>query len=274
MTNEKSATKDPRIFGPGHYEKVGRQMLDQGLEVRVGDELIPYAYEIIVPENFPNYPYDYNHDCKVRMRFDQESFNLEARSFRIGVSNGGQWVFQNYLFTDEGIFVVHDRQVEKTYEYRDGEDRWQYQERLRPKVEQLQEKLEGGKEEKGVMFSLDGSTRFADWNTLTRVERGNLFEVVHPPTRDSSHTIVQFRTLRAEEIPHDGLMIASFGVLGAIVLGGITEKTNSRTLNYKIILRNGAIVQKNYTLGVCGNEYQSFGSINFSGDSSGCAIPR
>lgn len=285
MTNEEAATKEnPRIFGPGYYKEVGRQILDQGLEVRVGDELISYAYDIITKKNFPdfswnpwNYPKDQSDLDAALKVFDKEVLNEESRSFKAKYAgNNGHWMFQHYLFTEDGIFVVHDRQVSSEYKFKDLEKfgPCEGQQKLRFMVEQLQERVKGGKKEKGVVFSPDGSTRFAPWNTLTRIERGDhYFRVVHPPSRDNYYQVLERRTLRAEEIPNDGFVIASVGVLGAMVLAGIVERSPSKTFSYRTSLYHGAIAQDVYTLGVNGNEYHSFHSLSF-GELKGCATPK
>ncbi|MDP1695231.1 MAG: hypothetical protein Q8L34_06875 [Candidatus Woesearchaeota archaeon] len=277
MTNEESATKEnQRILGPGYYKEVGRKILDQGLEVYVGDELIPYADKVITPENFPEYPYDYNRDGKVRMKFNQEAFSKEARSFRSRYAeSGGQWVFQHNLFVrDKGIFVVHDREVDSFYEFKDSENRGQKNKRVNLHVEQLQERLKGGKEEKGVTFSPDSSVRFTPWDALTRVERHNYFMTWHPGGRDNYHTVSESRRLSAEEVVDDGFMIASFGVSGAEVLAQIVERTYSKSLEYWTVHSLGVVVHENYTLGVEGYEYGSFNRLSFNDGNRGYATAK
>ena len=270
MTNEESATKEnQRIFGPGFYKEVGRQILDQGLEVYVGDELIPYAARVITPENFPEYPYDKKERENIR-------FSKEARSFRSRFAeSGGQWVFQHNLFVREkGIFVVHDREVDAFYEFKDSENRWQKNKRVDLHVEQLQEKLKGGKEEKRVTFSPDRSVRFTPWDALTRVERHNYFMTWHPGGRDNYHTVSESRRLSAEEVVDDGFMIASFGVSGAEVLAQIVERTYSKSLEYWTVHSLGVVVHETYTLGVEGYEYGSFNRLSFKDGNIGYATTK
>jgi hypothetical protein len=169
------------VVGPGNYQSVGEKILQSGDRVPVGDEIAPLVREIYCGE----------------LKGEKEM--TDGRN--ILQKNRWLWVFNQNLWTPEGLFVVQDRNAE-------GLSR-------KLKVENLKQRLVGSSNHKGIEFSSDGEVRFAPKGSYTLGE------------------------ISADEFEQDGFVIAQYGIEGAKLLAEASSTLPNRPITYGLEIKEG-----------------------------------
>ena len=120
-------------FGPDNYRTVGKQILNEGLQVPTGDEIAPFMRELYLGANK-----------------DKEVIKNARDFFK---NRWFFWVFNRDLWTPEGFYSVPDRNAKGLSE------------RLR--VEDLKKRLVGGSKYRDIEFSSNRRVRFAPIGSYT-----------------------------------------------------------------------------------------------------------
>ena len=200
-------------IGPDIYRKTGSELLKRGVAPAVGDEvasLVHVAY------------------CNQRMHDEPECETIQNN-----IQDAGIWIFNRNLWTDSGVYVIHDRKAVGTSK--------------KLSMSQLEQMLKGGKEVQNVRFSKDGTIRFAPKGTY----------------RLGEHT--------SDSLALDGFMIAMFGVEEAKKMSEVSERFKYQPEVFGIEIKEGkksiqtvAALNSNWDLderrlGVVGDDHSGYG---------------
>lgn len=151
---------------PNNYTKVSQSILEKGLRLATGGETASLIYESY---------------CSPEI-----SESLEAKAIKEIMRSRWIWVANRNLWTPEGVYVADDEKgVGRTQAF---------------DINELEQKLVGSKEIKGVKFSKDGKLRFAPRNTYQSGEQS------------------------PEDFEKNGFIIASYGIEGAEKLAEVSKK--------------------------------------------------
>ena len=160
--------------GPNSYQEVGKQIIAAGLMVPVGDYTAPLVRDAY---------------CDASVNEEPEFVNI-----REVMRNRWLWVFNRNLWTDKGMFSMHDPKAIG---------------RSKPfNLRSLERKLKGGKEVKDIRFSEDGTVRFAPKGSYTLGE------------------------IDAERLAQDGVMIARYGIEGAKLMAEAASTLRNKPITY------------------------------------------
>ena len=201
--------------GPNSYQGAGEQILKTGFVVPTGDLIAPLVREAYCGE----------------LKGQPEFTDVRDR-----VQHSWLWVFNINLWTENGIFSLHDLKAVG---------------RSMPlSVKTLERKLEGGSDKNGVRFSEDGTLRFAP--------RGSY----------------GFGEMSSEALAKDGAMIADYGVEGAKLLAeaSATRKNKPKTYGSDIQECQAPQTRVSALLGDYDSQLR-FGGFYFGDDSVRCAFP-
>ncbi len=166
-------------IGPDSYRNVGKKILDSKLSVPTGD----YTASLL-------------HAAYCSNAKDVPEFKRIRDIIKDIIKDRWLWVFQNNLWSSQGVYVVHDLEAKGLSENLD--------------IAQLEKMLKGSKEVKGVRFSQDNRIRFAPKGSYSLGE--------HTP----------------ESLTKDGFIIASYGERGAEQLGEVASTFNGKPYVYCI----------------------------------------
>lgn len=167
--------------GPRNYRAVGKQILDARQQVPTGDYLASLLHSTYCDEKVTNEP--------------------EFQDVRKLMRTQWLWVFNRNLWTEDGVYIIQDEDAVG---------------RSQPLVEnELEEKINGGTEVRGVKFSRDRKIRFAPKEIYRLGE--------HTP----------------KSLAKDGFIIASFDEEGAEKLGEFSAKFRNQPFVYGIEIEEG-----------------------------------
>ena len=162
-------------FGPGDYQTVNRELLENGLEVPTEEYIISLIHTAY-------------YDSKVSE--EPEFKNIKDLIGHRFICNLWLWIFNQNLWTSEGVYVVQDLDATRINQTLD--------------VNELEEKLKNADKSKdGLRISQDGKVRFAPTGSY----------------RLGRHT--------SESLVKDGFVRASYGEQGAEKIGEVSTKIKS-----------------------------------------------
>ncbi len=125
--------------GPNLYWEVGEKILQRGLRVPTGDDIVPL----------------------LRGAYCDSHFKDAAAEYRsVLQSKGGVYVFNRNIWTSKGAYVIQDPEVDALQQLRGNSEEVQVWDLM-----QLIEQGSNGRN--GVRFSRDGKTRFAPKESYT-----------------------------------------------------------------------------------------------------------
>lgn len=172
--------------GPKGYCHVGAEILRKGQEVPHGD----YTALLLRAA--------YCSDARTRSEFK----NVR----KILGKWGGLWVFNRNLWTPNGVYVVQDLEAIGNFLTSLASEKRRRHQDLN--IRDLEKRLDGIEEIKGVRFSKDGRVRFAEIGTY----------------KFGDHT--------SKELARDGFIVASFGLKGAKRLAEFSSRVQKRAVVY------------------------------------------
>ena len=178
-------------FTGAPYQELGRMMLQAGLSLPTGKYTAPLVHAT------------FNDLAKYNGVLDQLFHQF-------------LYVFNRNLFVPEGMYSIDDLEAKGEKEF--------------PTPSQLERRLREGRELKGVLFSKDGTVRFAPKETYDKGERIRE-EVINDSSGKVVCTLVEYVP---ESIANDGQIIAQYGIEGAQMYEDIT-KLESNVINRVII---------------------------------------
>ncbi len=196
--------------GPNNYQLVGKQIITNGLSVPIGDETAPLIHQA------------YAGKLKDETELKEVRDIAQKRFF---------WAFNRNLWTQSGMFSTTDREAIGRSQALDE------------KV--LDQAIKGGLDRNGVLFSQDGTVRFAPKGSYTLGE------------------------MSAEQLAKDGAMIAQYGVEGAKLLAEASTTRKNKPITYGLNIEKGQSSETRVsTLG--GNDSRlRFGGYDWGGDGDG-----
>lgn len=121
-----------RAFGPQAYQAVGQEIIESGFRVPAGYKTAPLV-----------------HAAYCSPAKDEPEF----KNVRELVRNRWLWVFNQNIYTPEGMYSIHDEKAHGRSETF--------------KVKALEKMLKGGKEHNSIHFSKDGRVAFAPVGSYT-----------------------------------------------------------------------------------------------------------
>ena len=201
-------------FGPNYYQNVGKEILEHDLDLPTGDyttSLVHAAY------------------CDTEVLGESEFKNT-----RDLMRNGGLWVFNQNLWTSEGVYVVQDLDAKGRSQDLD--------------VNELEKVLNNAKESNGLRISEDRKVRFAPKDTY----------------KLGDHT--------SESLAKDGFIRASYSEEGAEKLAEVSTKFRINPYVYGLDVQEGDKPEQRVSALGGDDERLRVSGNDFSGDDTGHAF--
>jgi|SRR3989344_929386 len=173
-------------IGPSNYQNVGKQILKDGQQVPTGDYTASLLHATYCDDSVANEP--------------------EFKNVRSLMKTNWLWVFNNNLWTSNGVYVIQDEEATG---------------RSKPvNIRTLEKRLKSGKEISGVRFSRDG-------------------RVIFVPKE-----IYLLGDNTPETFAKDGFIIASCGQEGAEKLGEVSAKFGNKPYIYGVHVQEGQMPEQ------------------------------
>jgi len=206
-------------FGPNYYQNVGKEILERDLQVPTGD----YTASLV-------------HTAYCDKEVSEEP---EFKDVRNTMKNRWLWVFNQNLWTSEGVYVVQDTDAKGRSQILD--------------VNILEKRLKNAGESNGLRISKDKKVRFAPKDTC----------------KLGDHT--------SESLAKDGFMRASYSEEGAEKLAETSSKFKTNPYVYGLDIQEGdkpeqrvsALVEDDEWLRVIGDSFD----VDYRGHALGVLKP-